>query len=223
MNYSHIAQMINVSAQLLIAALVWGYYRKSTFPPSLRYSTFGPRFWTGSVDACVMLPVGFAFSALLALALPTVIAAALFFSENMIWLVYTVYMHAKYGQTYGKMVCKIKVVDFKTEHAISFRQALLREGLPIMVSFGIVGYQMYALLTGAISRENLTQGKLESTGPFWLLVSLPLLWFAAEVLTMLTNEKRRALHDFIAGTVVVRTNAGEVTAGTTPDPAAIAP
>ena len=29
-------------------------------------------------------------------------------------------------------------------------------------------------------------------------------WFVAEILTMLTNKKRRALHDFIAGTVVVR-------------------
>jgi hypothetical protein len=34
----------------------------------------------------------------------------------------------------------------------------------------------------------------------------PKLWFVAEVLTMLTNDKRRALHDFVAGTVVVRTN-----------------
>jgi uncharacterized RDD family membrane protein YckC len=33
-----------------------------------------------------------------------------------------------------------------------------------------------------------------------------MLWFLAEVLTMFTNRKRRALHDFIAGTVVVRTN-----------------
>jgi uncharacterized RDD family membrane protein YckC len=30
------------------------------------------------------------------------------------------------------------------------------------------------------------------------------LWFLAEVVTMLTNEKRRALHDWIAGSVVVR-------------------
>jgi uncharacterized RDD family membrane protein YckC len=29
-------------------------------------------------------------------------------------------------------------------------------------------------------------------------------WFVAEILTMLSNEKRRAIHDFIAGTVVVR-------------------
>jgi len=44
---------------------------------------------------------------------------------------------------------------------------------------------------------------------FWILTALPGLWFLAEVLTMLTNEKRRALHDFIAGTVVIRTNIDE--------------
>jgi len=47
---------------------------------------------------------------------------------------------------------------------------------------------------------------------FWLLTALPALWFFAEVLTMLTNPKRRALHDFIAGTVVVRTNIQEESA-----------
>jgi uncharacterized RDD family membrane protein YckC len=31
------------------------------------------------------------------------------------------------------------------------------------------------------------------------------LWSWAEIITMLTNKKRRAVHDFIAGTVVVRT------------------
>jgi uncharacterized RDD family membrane protein YckC len=29
-------------------------------------------------------------------------------------------------------------------------------------------------------------------------------WFLVEIITMLTNDKRRALHDFIAGTVVIR-------------------
>ena len=31
-----------------------------------------------------------------------------------------------------------------------------------------------------------------------------LIWFAAEILTCLTNQKRRAIHDFISGTVVVK-------------------
>jgi uncharacterized RDD family membrane protein YckC len=33
---------------------------------------------------------------------------------------------------------------------------------------------------------------------------LATLWFLLEIATMLTNEKRRAVHDFIAGSVVIR-------------------
>lgn len=53
----------------------------------------------------------------------------------------------------------------------------------------------------------MTSGEaLAASTAFWLLALIPLVWFVAEVLTMLTNERRRALHDFIAGTVVIRTN-----------------
>ena len=38
---------------------------------------------------------------------------------------------------------------------------------------------------------------------------------ATEVVSMLTNRKRRAIHDFIAGTVVVRTNIEELAEDTT--------
>ena len=34
-------------------------------------------------------------------------------------------------------------------------------------------------------------------------------WFVLEIITMLLNKKRRALHDLIAGTVVVRTSIAE--------------
>ena len=35
------------------------------------------------------------------------------------------------------------------------------------------------------------------------------IWFVLEIITMLLNKKRRALHDLIAGTVVVRTSIDE--------------
>ena len=38
---------------------------------------------------------------------------------------------------------------------------------------------------------------------------------AIEIVTMLTNKKRRAIHDFIAGAVVVRTNIEELAEDTT--------
>jgi hypothetical protein len=34
-------------------------------------------------------------------------------------------------------------------------------------------------------------------------------WVWGELIVLLTNRKRRALHDFIAGTVVIRTDAAE--------------
>ena len=61
-------------------------------------------------------------------------------------------------------------------------------------------------MTGQLSHETAIKVDATTSGFFWLLAIVPGLWFLAEVVTMLTNEKRRALHDYIAGTVVVRTN-----------------
>jgi uncharacterized RDD family membrane protein YckC len=38
----------------------------------------------------------------------------------------------------------------------------------------------------------------------WIMMSTGMLWFWAEIITMLTNRKRRSVHDFIAGSVVIR-------------------
>jgi hypothetical protein len=53
------------------------------------------------------------------------------------------------------------------------------------------------------------QGELREQSPIgrfndWALY-LMVAWTFSEVLVMLTNKRRRALHDFIAGTLVVRT------------------
>jgi uncharacterized RDD family membrane protein YckC len=205
-----IQQLVNLGVTLLIALLVRHYYRHRTFPPSDRYSTFGPRFWTGSVDSCVLWPLGFITSTLLLLNIPRGLAALVVVVESLAWLVYTVLLHARYGQTIGKMVTHVRVVDFRTEGKISFQQALLREGVPMVLSLGFLGYEIFAVLTRRLAPGDLANGQaLVANKALWLLTALPALWFVAEVLTMLTNEKRRALHDFIAGTVVVRTNTDE--------------
>lgn len=115
-------------------------------------------------------------------------------------------MHTKCGQTYGKMVCKIRVVDCRTEGAVTFRQTLVREGIPIAASWVLIGYEIHGLSTGKLSSAVLSGNEIGRDHTFRLLSMVPLFWFIAEVGTMLTNDKRRALHDYIAGTVVVRTN-----------------
>jgi uncharacterized RDD family membrane protein YckC len=144
---------------------------------------------------------------LFSLELSPAVGVVVIIVQNLAWLAYTVNMHARYGQTYGKMVCKVMVVDHLTEGAISFRQAWLREGIPLAVSLGIICFEIYLVITGGISQGQIARGVAVTMPGFWLLGALPGLWFLAEVITMLTNDKRRALHDYIAGTVVVRTNA----------------
>jgi uncharacterized RDD family membrane protein YckC len=59
---------------------------------------------------------------------------------------------------------------------------------------------LYIVLTGG-GINSLAFGNME-----WVIGFAILGWFAAEILTLITNKKRRAVHDFIAGTVVVRTS-----------------
>src|SRR5882724_13507255 len=91
--------------------------------------------------------VTFITSGLLALNVPRIAAAILVVVEILTWLVYTVVMHARYGQTVGKMVTKVRVVDLRTEGKISWSQAWLREGIPMLVSLGFLCYEIFAVLT----------------------------------------------------------------------------
>lgn len=196
-----------LAVYLVIALAVWGSYRSATSTPAERYSTFGPRFWAQSVDVCVLWPVGFIAAILLTSDIPRGLAAVVIVVQSLAWLMYTVVMHARYGQTVGKMVTKVRVVDNRTEGSISWRQAWLREGIPLLMSLGWLVWEVVHILDGSWTfGASGDRASMTDSGTFWLLTWLPMLWFAAEVVTMLTNKKRRALHDFIAGTVVVRTN-----------------
>ncbi|MGB8353455.1 MAG: RDD family protein, partial [Chthoniobacteraceae bacterium] len=178
-----------------------------SYPTRVKYRTFLPRLWTMFVDSGVLWPVTVFIVLMYGMPQHAVAATAGALIGQIIYWCYMVIMHAKYGQTVGKMACRIKVVDAATEQAITFRQALLREGIPIMMGLGTVGYGIYFLWTGRPDVYfSVTNG---NKSLFWILAGPPTLWFLAEVITMFTNEKRRALHDLIAGTVVVRTNLDE--------------
>jgi len=160
----------------------------------------------------------FCLTALLCLKTPRILAALLLIVQSLVWLLYTVVMHARYGQTVGKMITKVRMVDFGTEGRISWRQAWLREGIPVLLSLGLLGWEVFLILSRGLNvRAFGNRGTLAATKGFWLLMALPGLWFLAEVLTMLTNSKRRALHDFIAGTVVVRNIEGCAQPNTAPN------
>lgn len=183
---------------ILVAVIVWAHFRKRKYPASARYSTFGPRLGSAFVDGAVFTPLSISIAFLNTLQLHRLIFALLSVLPTVAWMVYTVWLHTKYGQTVGKMAAKVRVVDVRTESSITFRQAFLREGIPMVITtYGLV-YNVYLYLKGEDPKNH--------WGATTLLNVIPGIWFLAEVITMLTNEKRRALHDMIAGTVVIRTN-----------------
>ncbi len=59
MNDALFRRFTGVGVTLLIACLVWRYYRTETYPAAEKYWTCGPRFLAEPVDSCVLWPVGF--------------------------------------------------------------------------------------------------------------------------------------------------------------------
>jgi len=198
--------LISLGTTLVFAVLVLLCYRKSTANLDKQYSTFWPRFFSPFVDGLFLWPLTGFIPYILSFELPTFIAVILWFIQSIGWYVYHVYMHGKYGQTFGKWACKVKIVTFKNEKNINFRIAILRDSIPIALFVLVLIAEFYLIIVGKLTLTELYRPTPESIKIQFYLYLIPMLWLVAELVTMLTNKKRRALHDYIAGTVVVRTN-----------------
>jgi uncharacterized RDD family membrane protein YckC len=173
-----------------------------------KYQTFWPRFWAGWIDGLALGPLWLLDWGVQSATNAPIVLAVWFILFTVSFDVYTVVMHAKYGQTLGKMVLGIKVLDV-SETKLSFRQSALRDIVPIVLSVTTICVGLPRVFAGLDPYKG--SAELNWLDEFWLYGSL--IWFVAELATMLTNAKRRAVHDFIAGSVVVRVGnlEGEVT------------
>lgn len=165
----------------------------------MKYKTFWRRFWAGFVDGLVFLPIswldGFLFDPQRDLGVLVVWAII---SYSAYWL-YSVLLHARYGQTLGKMVAKVQVLDLSEERIPTLKQAFVREaGYIILNTLSLIWF-IYLVVT-----RRYTDTSQLINGPALLLAFASLGWYLLEIITITTNQKRRAFHDFIAGTVVVR-------------------
>ena len=164
-----------------------------------RYATFWPRFWAAIID-------GLIFTALLYI--ECLLFGVEYSNQNMVlqavngvqYIGYVVFMHGFYGQTLGKMVMDVKVLDHDTETDINLKQSVRRESVNIAINSSWI----LLLLSISISLQQLGSIHEFLTYLIMGLSSLATLWALSEFITMLFNEKRRAIHDFIGKTVVVR-------------------
>ncbi len=165
-----------------------------------KYQTFWRRSAAGLIDGLVFLPLGLIDPWKFAQHMPVFILVAWFIFHETAWYFYSVLMHGRYGQTLGKMVCKIKVIDKSEANPITYRQAFYRDSILIVTGL-IFSLIMLSDVTAGKNPYDMKEAKNWISILLWS--SLSTLWFLAELITMLTNKKRRAIHDFIAGTVVI--------------------
>jgi len=162
----------------------------------MKYRTFWPRFLAAIIDSLILMPIDWLYDHVYSAESTRIAVEWAIFSHSAPWI-YSVFMHGYYGQTIGKMITGVKVVDV-SESPITLRQAFLRDCVTVGMTTIVLVLFLFEKFFGG------NAGSPTVTGLNMLLGITASLWSWGEIITMLTNNKRRAIHDFIAGTVVVR-------------------
>lgn len=151
---------------------------------------------------------------------PLMIPAYLFYSFKtyyyiyfipglLLGLFYQVYLVQKYGGTPGKRIMKIEIRKLDLSK-VTYKDAFLRYSVLFVLSiFQHVGLLMGVMALAESDMSGLSyiefSVKLASAAPpFYQQVSMLMgIWVWIEFIVIFFNKKKRAPHDFIAGTVVV--------------------
>jgi uncharacterized RDD family membrane protein YckC len=181
-----------------------------------RYAGFWPRFGAGLVDLLILAPVIAAFVWLETVSKTGAVIAHLVLTP-LFWA-YTLYFHARFGQTPGKML--LKVIILRTDgRRIGWRESWLRSCVDLLFALiSLVGTLLALQQISAAEYATLDwtsqSTRIASLAPSWARAAetAAVVWMFSEFVVLLFNRRRRAIHDYIAGTVVVRQRASSARA-----------
>jgi len=176
----------------------------------LRYAGFWPRLGAHLVDFLILLP-------LIALAIWGTQRYRLFnvyylLPSTLFGLFYSVYLVRRFGGTPGKLLVGVRIRKVDGQ-PVGYREAFLRYLpeliLATLMSIGLLISVFHMTDTEYHALTFMERAKRTvELAPSWYkpLQIIQTIWVWGELIVLLTNRQRRALHDFIAGTVVVRTS-----------------
>jgi uncharacterized RDD family membrane protein YckC len=134
-----------------------------------------------------------------------------FLPAQLFWFWYSVYLVKDYGGTPGKLLMEIQIIKINGANA-GWKEAVLRESVMLVLS-------LYSGIVTAVALFNMDGDHYDSLG--WLdkqvyvasifpALSAIHMWFDkfwiwGELIVLLMNKRKRAIHDYIAGTVIVKT------------------
>jgi uncharacterized RDD family membrane protein YckC len=173
----------------------------------LRYSTFGQRVGAYLIDfliLCPFIPLDYFFAGQWRM-----YHAYAFVPMELFGVFFYIYLAVRYGGTPGKLMLGLRIANLDGSRVL-WKAAALRYApfwilevamsvLTIMAALAMTD-DAYAAL-GYFERSD----AMDEQQPMIMIVTwLLFAWMFACLVTMMVNDKRRTLHDFIAGTVVLR-------------------
>lgn len=173
-------------------------------PGELERSSFWRRFGAHFIDGLIFSIPGGIIGAVSAgalavtdnLSLVLAVTTLLELLLGLAQLSYFALLHAKYGQTWGKMAVKIKVVQ-PDGSDITTRQAWMRSFFYVGpgVILGAVSF-LVALLAPPSPTTQLVVGAIGWPALLYILASI--------ITALADRQQQRAIHDYAAGTRVIR-------------------
>lgn len=173
------------------------------------YAGFWRRLGSILLDILIVLPFSFLVMYINNLGMKmyfiTIVPALIF----NFW--YHIYLVHRYGATPGKLIARMKIikingdqVDLKAatlRHIVMFSISLI--GVFSMIkSIGLADETHYMSLTWIQKSQYMME-----LSPILFKVStwLTNIWIYGELIVLLTNKRKRAIHDFMADTVIIKT------------------
>lgn len=115
--------------------------------------------------------------------------------DILLFFIYRVLMHTIFGQTIGKRIWNLKVVDIRSLKKPGFIQVVLREIIPLVI----------LLCLNLPLRLGVEKFYHHSYG-HWLISGLKVigsLLLLADIIVMFSNQLERALHDYLGKSIIV--------------------
>lgn len=171
------------------------------------YAGFWRRFCAAIIDTLILVIFVLVFDFIEITSLLSEIISLVI--SSLLFSAYTILFHYKFGATLGKMTVGIRVT-LPNGEKIGFKHATLRSSVDLVFVVFITVAQIIAI-SNADSEIFLNGNLLERAEyilplfPVWYgFVNLAnQLWYWGEFFVLLFNKRKRAIHDFIAGTIVI--------------------
>ncbi len=173
------------------------------------YAGFWTRLGSLLLDFLILLP--YVFLILYLNGLSMYMFYFTFIPSLIIHFWFSIYLVKKYGGTPGKLIVGIKILKLDGTD-VTWREAILRQSITYVLTIFGSAITIYAL-SKADGAYYESLGWMQKQQ--YLFALIPVLfkiytwtnniWVYSELFVLLFNKRKRALHDFIADTVIVKT------------------